>query len=76
MRNNLLASALIFAVLEFWRPYFFLTDDNIDGGLPFLTEVGNHLLHGRSPFYSEHLFGGHYDYLRDPTFSRGRRFTA
>jgi hypothetical protein len=63
-----LVSALIFAVLECWRPYFFLTDDNLDGGLPFFTEMGNHLLHGQSPFYSDHLFGGHYDYLRDPMF--------
>lgn len=68
LRNNLLASALIFAVLEVWRPYFFLTDDNLDGGLPFFTEIGNHLLHGQSPFYSDHLFGGNYDYLRDPTY--------
>ncbi len=66
--NNLLASVLIFAVLEFWRPYFFLTDDNLTNDLPFFTEVGNHLLHGQSPFYSEHLFGGHYDFLRDSMF--------
>jgi len=68
LRNNLLVSALLFAVLEFWRPYFFLTDDNIDGNLPFFEEVGNHLLHGRSPRYSDYLFGGNYDYLHDPTF--------
>ena len=52
LRNNLLVSALIFGVLEIWRPYFFLTDDNLDGGLPFFMEMGNHLLHGQSPFYS------------------------
>ena len=68
LRNNLLVSALIFAVLEFWRPWFFLTDDNIGFSLPFFTEMGHHLLAGQSPFYSEHLFGGHYDCLRDPTF--------
>ena len=68
LRNNLLVSALIFAVLEFWRPYFFLTDDNLTNDLPFFTEMGNHLLHGQSPFYSEHLFGGHYNYLRDSMF--------
>lgn len=68
LRNNLLISALIFAVLEFWRPYFFLTDDNLDSGLPFFMEMGNHLLHGQSPFVSDHLFGGNYDSLRDPTF--------
>jgi len=68
LRNNLLISALIFVVLECWRPYFFLTDDNLDGGLPFFMEMGNHLLRGQSPFVSDHLFGGNYDYLRDPTF--------
>jgi hypothetical protein len=68
LRYNLLASALIFAVLEFWRPYFFLTDDNLDGGFPFFTEVGQNLLSGRSPFISNHLFGGGYDLLRDPCF--------
>jgi len=68
LRNNLLVSALIFAVLECWRPYFFLTDDNLDGGLPFFMEIGNHLLHGQSPFVSDHLFGGNYNYLRDPMF--------
>jgi hypothetical protein len=68
LRNNLLASALIFLGLEFWRPYFFLTDDNLDGGLPFFTEVGRHLLAERSPFYSDYLFGGHYNLLRDTGF--------
>ncbi len=68
LRNNLLVSALIFAALEFWRPRFFLTDDNLDGGFPFFTEVGLRLLHGRSPFVSEHLFGGGYNLLRDPDF--------
>ena len=66
LRNGLLASALIFAVLEWWRPYFFLTDDNLDGGLPFFVEVGKNLLAGHSPFISGHLFGGGYDLLRDP----------
>jgi hypothetical protein len=68
LRNNLLVSALIFGVLEFWRPYFFLTDDNLDGGLPFFMEMGQNLLNGRSPFISEHLFGGNYNLLRDPCY--------
>jgi hypothetical protein len=66
LRNNLLASALIFALLQLWRPFFFLTDDNLDGAYPFFTEMGQHLLAGRSPFVSGHLFGGNYNYLRDP----------
>jgi hypothetical protein len=68
LRRNLFATALIFFALQIWRPYFFLTDDNLDGGFPFLTEVGRHLLAGRSPYFSDYLFGGHYDYLRDPTY--------
>lgn len=68
LRNNLLAAAFIFVVLQFWRPYFFLTDDNIDSMLPFFNEMGNRLLTGQSPFYTDHLFGGHYNLLRDPDF--------
>lgn len=67
LRNSLLISALIFAGLEFWRPYFFLTDDNLDSAFPFFTEVGKHLLSGRSPFISDHLFGGGYNLMRDPS---------
>ena len=66
MRNTLLVSALIFTVLEWWRPYFFLTDDNLDGGFPLFTEIGRRLLSGQSPFISDHLFGDGYNLLRDP----------
>ncbi len=68
LRRNLLASTFLFAVLEVWRPFFFLTDDNLDGGFPFFTEMGHRLLQGQSPFVTEHLFGGHYDMLHDPTY--------
>lgn len=56
---------LIFALLECWRPCYFLTDDNLTAGFPMLTESGRALKAGRSPFVSDYLFGGHYDYLRD-----------
>ena len=68
LRRNLLYAALIFLVLEIWRPFFFLTDDNLDGGYPFWMELGHHLLNGQSPFVSDHLFGGSYNMLRDSTF--------
>ena len=68
MRKGLVLSALIFAALEWWRPYFFLTDDNLDGGFPFFTEVGRNLLAGHSPFVAQHLFGGGYNFLRDPSY--------
>jgi hypothetical protein len=67
LRNSLLLSALIFAGLECWRPYFFLTDDNLDGAFPFYTEMGHRILSGHSPFITTHLFGGHYNFLRDPS---------
>jgi hypothetical protein len=59
---------LIFALLQIWRPCYFLTDDNLSFVFPFLSEVGRHLLQGESPFVSHYLFGGDYDYLHDPTF--------
>jgi len=68
LAKTLPLSALIFALLEIWRPYFFLTDDNLDGGFPFFTGVGQNLLAGRSPFISHHLFGGDYNFLRDPSY--------
>ena len=68
LRNNLVVSALIFALLELWRPCFFLTDDNLDGGFPVFTEMGLRLLHGQSPFITEYLFGGHYNLLRDAMY--------
>ncbi len=64
----LMYSAIIFTLLEVWRPYFFLTDDNLDGGFPYFTEIGHDLLAGKSPFITHHLFGGNYDLLRDPDF--------
>lgn len=68
LQNNLVASAVIFLLLEIWRPCFFLTDDNLTGGFPIFTEIGHHLLHGQSPFVSDYLFGGNYPLLDDATF--------
>jgi hypothetical protein len=64
--KGLLLCALIFAGLEFWRPYFFQTDDNLDGIYPFFVQMGQNLLAGHSPFISQHFFGGNYNALRDP----------
>jgi len=66
--RTLLATLAIFLVLEIWRPYYFLTDDNLSAGLPFLTEMGRHLKSGQSPFYSDYLYGGHYNLLHDATY--------
>ena len=65
---TLLAATILFLILEVWRPCYFLTDDNLSVGLPFLTEMGRHLKNGQSPFFSDYLFGGHYDLLRDANY--------
>jgi hypothetical protein len=66
--RTLFATLVVFLLLEIWRPYYFLTDDNLSVGLPFLTEMGRHLKSGQSPFYSDYLFGGHYNLLRDANY--------
>jgi hypothetical protein len=65
---TLLATGVVFLLLQIWRPYYFLTDDNLSVGLPFLTELGRHLKSGQSPFFSDFLFGGHYNLLRDANY--------
>ena len=66
--RHLLLFALVFALLEIWRPCYFMTDDNLCGFFPYLTEMGRHIKEGRSPFLSDYLFGGHYLMLRDISF--------
>jgi len=55
----------IFILLELWRPCYFLTDDNLDASFPVFTEMGRNMKAGHTPFVSEFLFGGGYNYLRD-----------
>jgi hypothetical protein len=66
--TNLLGAAFIFVLLEIWRPFFFLTDDNLDGALPWMNAMGRQLLAGQSPFVSHHVFGGDYNCLRDAAY--------
>ena len=68
LRRNLAWTAGIFLGLELWRPCFFMTDDNIDSAYPFFYGMGQRLAQGQSPFYTDHLFGGGYDLLRDPSY--------
>jgi hypothetical protein len=56
---------VLFLLLELWRPCYFLTDDNLSGGFPVFTEMGRALKAGRTPFTSDYLYGGGYNYLRD-----------
>jgi hypothetical protein len=60
-------TVFIFALLEFWRPCYFLTDDNFGGGFPLLTGMGQRMIHGQSPFIADDIFGGYYGLLRDPS---------
>ena len=59
------ACIFLFLLLELWRPCYFLTDDNLAGSFPVYTEMGRDLKAGQTPFTSEYLFGGSYNYLRD-----------
>ncbi len=65
--ENLGAAALIFGLLEIWRPLYFLTDDNFDGGFPLFTGMGLRMAHGQSPFIADDIYGGNYNLLRDST---------
>jgi hypothetical protein len=56
---------VIFLLLQFWRPCYFLTDDNLAGSFPIYTEMGRAMKAGHSPFISQYIFGGNYNYLRD-----------
>lgn len=76
-------TAAVFALLELWRPLFFLTDDNLDGAFPLLSGIGRRMIHGQSPFVADMLFGGHYNLLRDsscacwhPVYLLGALLTA
>jgi hypothetical protein len=68
LKYNLVVGLFIFCLLEIWRPYFFLTDDNLSSGLPMFTEMGRHLKSGESPFVSDYIFGGNYNLVRDLSF--------
>jgi hypothetical protein len=67
LMQNLSAAALVFSLLEIWRPLYFLTDDNFLGGFPLLTGMGLRLARGESPFIADDIYGGQYDLLRDAT---------
>ena len=61
-RHPLAATLLISLVgallLQFWRPFFFLTDDALADWLPAAVESYRRLWEGRWPFYNDYLFGG------------------
>lgn len=59
-------SCLILILLQVWRPFYFLADDNLAYWFPIVNGVGVRLAHAQSPFLDPNLFSG-YDLLRDPT---------
>jgi len=63
--KTLTISTFIFALLEIWRPLYFLTDDNLGGCFPLLTGIGQRIVDGKSPFIADYIFGGNYDLLSD-----------
>ncbi len=59
-------SLLALALLQAWRPFYFLTDDNLCGWMPLVVDVGRSLAHLGSPFVNAHLYGGGHALLGDP----------
>ena len=66
VRLSLALSLLALMMLQAWRPFYFLTDDNLCGWTPVVVELGRSLAAGSSPFQSPHLYGGAHDLARDP----------
>jgi hypothetical protein len=60
------AVLVAFVLLQIWRPYFFLTDDNMSGALPGFADLGNTLRQGKIPRTTEGLYAGTYDMWHDP----------
>ncbi|MDD5260397.1 MAG: hypothetical protein PHD76_00970 [Methylacidiphilales bacterium] len=64
----LAANLLVLLLLQLWRPFFFLTNDNLCYFQPVMAEIGRRLAHFQNPFYNDYIFGGGYCLLRDPSF--------
>ncbi|PTX92189.1 hypothetical protein DB346_24935 [Verrucomicrobia bacterium LW23] len=54
-----LGALLFMLALEIWRPYFCLTDDNLNHS-PVLVEEGRNIWAGRNPFVSQYLYEGNF----------------
>jgi len=65
-------SLIIVCVLQFWRPYFFLTDDSFSLAFPILVESGHALKDGGSITVSRFIFGGNYSLANDSMFTPNR----
>jgi hypothetical protein len=65
-RISLPCTLVLALLLEWWRPFYFLTDDTLSGYLPVAVEFCRSLWEGKNPFINDYLFGGHYPLLQDP----------
>ncbi|MFH1066588.1 MAG: hypothetical protein V1746_01605 [bacterium] len=65
---SLAITAAFLIGLQFWRPYFFLTDDNLSVWLPLLVNTGRDIWHGKSLATTPYLFGGDYPLIKDIFF--------
>jgi len=61
-----LLTILATLALQIWRPYFYLTDDNLSGYLPGVVEFSRKLWGGQWPFVSDYVYGGQHNLLGDP----------
>lgn len=67
--TTLLLACPLLLLLQFWRPYFFLTDDSFTLAFPVWVSVGQKIWAGANPFISQELFGGNYPLYRDAAFN-------
>lgn len=61
-----IAVLAISALLQLWRPFFYLTDDSFSGFLPSAVEFCRRLWAGDNPFISLGVYGGEFDTRNDP----------
>ncbi len=66
------AALAVVVMLQFWRPYYFLTDDSLRLAWPVLVEQGHARQAGMDPDESRFLFGGGYRLDRDAMFTPNR----
>ena len=62
---SLLATLCGFFVLQLWRPFYFLNDDNMSGWYPSVLDMSRRLWSGQSPLFIPQIHGG-YQVLNDP----------
>jgi hypothetical protein len=63
---GLASFSIVLLLLETWRPYFFLTDDNLSAYLPVATEMSCALWSGEWPLFNRSLYGGSWNIISDP----------